>query len=141
MKYLLNSLTITAAAVIFLTAPVTTVHAEDPAGKKSDAAKTDRAALQKALAEAKKDPEVAAAFKTANVLALTKVAETHPELAEGAQKEILKLQNAREDKNAGGKADKAKKAAPDAKGKKEGGKQAEGAKDSAETAPAEGDEP
>lgn len=50
--------------------------------------------FQKALKEAKKDPAVAAAFESANIMAFKKVAELDPGLAEMANKEIAKVEKA-----------------------------------------------
>lgn len=70
--------------------------------------KAAKATFQKALAEAKKDPAVADALKAANIMALKKVADTDPSLAEMANKEIAKIENAG-NKPAAGEGKKPKK--------------------------------
>ena len=83
-------------AAIFATFLVAPLWAQDQKPSQASPAdvKAAKMSFQKALAEAKKDPAVADALKAANIMALKKVADTDPSLAEMANKEIAKIESA-----------------------------------------------
>jgi len=86
----LSSLVTTLSFALFAT-PLRAQNQTPPAEAGADT-KALKEELQKALGEARKDPAVAAAIKSANIMALNKVAQTHPELADTAKKEIARLE-------------------------------------------------
>ncbi len=84
---------VVAIVAAFLLAPLW-AQDQKPSQDPAVDVKAAKETFQKALKEAKKDPAVAAAFESANIMALKKVAELDPSLAEMANKEIAKVEKA-----------------------------------------------
>ena len=93
MKSNSSSPLVAAIVAAFLVVPLW-AQDQKPAQESAVDMKAAKEKFQKTFKEAKKDPAVAAAFESANILALKKVAELDPSLAEMANKEIAKVEKA-----------------------------------------------
>ena len=123
MNSIFHSTLIATVSSALLAFPLLAQQPNTPSSESGTDKKESRMEFQKAMNQAKKDPEVAAALKAANMMALNKVAVDNPNLAEMANKEIAKLDKAAGKPAAGEKPDADAKPKKNKKDATDGGAQ------------------